>query len=603
VKGISMNIRGLVRSAAVVALIVTSFSAARSAGADARLAWMEIDGALAERPGPFAWLGGQMTPTLTGVVGKLDAVAGDASVDGVVLRVKSPAWNAAQIAEVGAALQRVRAAGKTVHAFADIYEPGALRLASYADAALMQEGGAVFFPGLHMEEMFLAGTLAKVGAEADYVQVGDYKGASEMFANSEPSPEWNANISRLLDSMYGAMREEIKSNRGMSDRELDRAMEAAWYASGETAERVGLIDGELDRAELTAFLSEAYGDGVRYTLEYDPARRETSVDMGNPFAMLQMLSEDPKNEPERDTIAVVHIDGPIVDGESAPASALGGASVGAETIREALKEIEDEELVHGVVVRINSPGGSAIASENIWQGVKRVAATRPVWVSVGSMAASGGYYIAVAGDRIVASEHGIVGSIGVVGGKIALGGVYEKLDANVVSRSRGPRAGMFATGELWSESERALVRERMAETYELFTDRVRQGRSGIDLGKTAEGRLFTGRDAVALKMADEVGGLHDAIAGVASAAGVEGSHDVMHYPGPQSFDELLERFSGIFGVRGGVQVGAGSSPLAGAFRELLGEEAWGAARASMAALLQLREEPVLLTMPRVLIFR
>ena len=236
-KGIPMSIRGLVRSVAVVALIVTSSSGARFAEADARLAWMEIDGALAERPGPFAWLGGQMAPTLTGVVGKLDAVAGDSSVNGVVLRVKSPAWNAAQIAEVGAALKRVRAAGKKVHAFADLYEPGALRLASYADAALMQEGGAVFFPGLHMEEMFLAGTLAKAGAEADYVQVGDYKGASEMFANSEPSPEWDANISGLLDSMYEAMRAEMKANRGLSDRELDRAMKAAWYASGETAER------------------------------------------------------------------------------------------------------------------------------------------------------------------------------------------------------------------------------------------------------------------------------------------------------------------------------------------------------------------------------
>jgi len=596
VKGNPMSIRGLVRAAAVAVFIVTSAAAAR---ADVRLAWMEIDGALAERPGPFAWLGGQAEPTLTGVVGSLDAIAGDSSVDGVVLRVKSPAWNAAQIAEVGAALGRVRAAGKPVHAFADIYEPGALRLASYGDGVLMQTGGAVFFPGLHMEEMFLAGTLAKVGAEPDFVQVGDYKGASEMYANTEPSPEWDANISGLLDSMYEAMRAEMKSNRGLSDRALDRAMETAWYASGGTAKKAGLIDVELDRAELTSFLSERYGDGVRYTLEYDPSRRESSMDMSNPFAMLQMLSEEPRNDPDRDTIAVVHIDGPIVDGESSPASALGGASVGAETIREALKEIEDEELVRAVVVRINSPGGSAIASENIWQGVKRVAATRPVWVSVGSMAASGGYYIAVAGDRIVASEHGIVGSIGVVGGKIALGGVYEKVDANVVSRSRGPWAGMMATDSVWSEAERALVRERMVETYELFADRVRAGRPGIDLGKTAEGRLFTGRDAVALKMADEVGGLHDTIAGAASAAGLEGSYDVLHYPGPQSFDEFLERISGMFGVRAGVE----SSPLAGAFRELLGEEAWVAVRASAAALLQLREEPVLLTMPRALIFR
>ena len=253
-----------------------------------------------------------------------------------------------------------------MHAFSDIYEQGTLRLASYADEVILQQGGAVFFPGIYMEEMFLANTLEMIGVTADYVQIGDYKGADEMLMNAQPSPEWEENISQLLDTLYEALREEMKTNRGLSDKRLDDAMERAWYADGTTAITHGLIDAEIDRLELNDHLRAAYGEAVQYDLSYDPSRATVKLDMANPFAMLRKLSEEPKNVPERDTIAVIHIDGPIIDGESQPETAFGGGSVGAVTIRKALKEIEDEDLIKGVIVRINSPGGSAIASENIW---------------------------------------------------------------------------------------------------------------------------------------------------------------------------------------------------------------------------------------------
>src|SRR5690606_7120002 len=135
-----------------------------------------------------------------------------------------------------------------------------------------------------------------------------------------------------------------------------------------------------------------------------------------------------------------------------------------------------DDLIKGVIIRINSPGGSATASEVIWRGVQRVAAKKPVWVSVGSMAASGGYYIAVAGDKIYVTPSGIVGSIGVVGGKISMGGLYDLLHVNVVERARGPRADLFSSSQPWTDQQRAFVRDKMAETYDLFTRRVAQGR-------------------------------------------------------------------------------------------------------------------------------
>ncbi len=582
------------RTALLTALTAATLTTAVPATADVRLAWMELGGGLAERPGPFDWLTGENTTTLTDLVGRFDEIAEDDRIDGVVLRLKSPAWNAAQVAEVGAAIHRVRDAGKTVHTFSDIYDPGALRLASYTDDVILQQGGAVFFSGMYVEEMFLADTLEMVGAEADFVQIGDYKGANEMFVNDAPSEAWDENFSQLLDSLYGAMREEMRENRDLSKKELDAAMEAAWFADGVRAISVGLIDREMDRADLSEYLREAHDDDVRFDTSYDPSRATASMDVSNPFALLQMLTREPANEAVRDTIAVLHIDGAIVDGESQPASAFGGGTVGGETIRDALKEIGEDDDIRGVVVRINSPGGSAIASENIWQGVRRVAETKPVWVSVGSMAASGGYYIAVAGDKIYMSESGIVGSIGVVSGKIVIDGLYDKLGINVVGRGRGPNADLFSPTKLWTDSQRELMRSRMTETYDLFASRVKDGRRGIDLGRTAEGRLFAGEKAVKLKMADKVGGLHDAIHDLASDVGLEGEFDVLHYPGPQSFEDLMENLTGIFGVQ---------SPELAALRELVGEASWTAIRDAMTALTQLRTEPVLLVSPRALIFR
>jgi protease-4 len=325
--------------------------------------------------------------------------------------------------------------------------------------------------------------------------------------------------------------------------------------------------------------------------------------MSNPFALLDMFASAGERGPTGPTIALLHIDGPIVDGESKPGGLMGEASVGSLTIRKALAEIEASDLVKGVVVRINSPGGSAIASESIWQGLRRVAESRPVWVSVGSMAASGGYYIAVAGDKMYVNPSSIVGSIGVVGGKIAMGGVYDKLKIHVVERARGPRASIMSSVAPWNDEQRALVRSRMQETYDLFTKRVATGRPGIDLAATAEGRLFDGRRAIDLKMADQIGGVEDAIRELAVAVGLpEGAYDVLDYPAPPTLTEVLSDAMERFGM-GASAPGVGLDAIAAGVRDVVGPRAWPSLRDAAAALLQLRKEPVILASPRVLLFR
>lgn len=567
----------------------------------ARVGLVELEGTPAEQPSPLAWLFGDEHPTLRVVVEGLRAAAQEDDLKAVVIRLKDAELGRTQIEEIGAAMKGLRAAGKKVHVMAEAYGPGELLLGSYADEVIIQAGGPVSLPGLYMEEMFLADTLAWIGLKAELIQVGDYKGANEMMTRAAPSPAWDQNISQLLDSIYANMRSQLKEGRSLSDGELDEAMERAWMAEADTAKAVKLVDTVVDLPELSEHLEKAYGAEISWDSTVVKKKGEAAMDVANPFAILATLSKKPDHRPKRDSIAVLHIEGPIVDGKSGAGGLFGGeGSTGSRTIRNALEEVRDEDRIKGVVVRINSPGGSATASEVIWQGLRRVAEKKPVWVSVGSMAASGGYYCAVGGDRIYVNPTSIVGSIGVVGGKIAMEGLYEKLKLNVVSRSRGPKAAMFRSSEPWSAEEVAAVRRKMQETYDLFTKRVTAGRKGIELGKTAEGRLFTGNIAISNKMADKVGGLEDAVKDLAGQVGLD-EYDVMDYPGPKSFEQFIEEmFGGVNARAGGVRGPVGE--LATAAEQLLGPAKWRQVRWGLEALMQLREQRVMLTMPSAIVF-
>lgn len=568
---------------------------------------LEIEGALKERPAaasPFA--SSKHSETLRGLIAALREAAARTDLKGVVIKLKEPQLKTSQIEELGQAMTALRAAGKKIHLYAYGYDTSELLLGSYADEVIVQTGGGVSLPGVYMEEMYLADTLAWAGVKADYVQIGDYKGASETMVNSKPSEPWNQNIEQLLDGLYGQVRTTLKAGRKMNDAKLDAAMAEAAWATADDAKRLGLVDSIVDLPALGDHLKAAYGSDIAWN---DNLLKDstTKLDTSNPFALFSALMTKKDEKPKRDTLAIVHIDGAIIDGDSTSGGLLGGgSSVGSLTIRRALSQIEDEPLIKGVLVRIDSPGGSAIASEVIWQGLRRIADKgKPVYVSVGSMAASGGYYIAVAGQKIYVNPSSIVGSIGVVGGKLALGGLYEKFKLNVVSRSRGPRGMLMASAPAWSESDRAYIRQKMTETYTVFTGRVTQGRPGIDLKATAEGRLFTGQRALDMNMADAIGGVEDALAGLATAVNLNaGSYDTMDYPQPKGLEETLQDLFGQFASAPSVNA---PSPLlrdaAAAARQLLGPQAWSSLQSSLEAFAQLRTEPVILAAPRAIIVR
>ncbi len=571
------------------------------AAAAPSVAVLEIKGTPAEmqQTGLF---GDGNTQTLLGLVETLDTLAVDDDFSGVLIRLKDAALGYTQVEELSAAIRRIREAGKRVDLFAEGYGTTELLLGAHADKVLLQKGGMVSFPGLFMEEMFLADTLSFVGVKAQLVQVGDYKGANEQMTRTAPSPQWDQNISSLLDGLYGNMRSDIMDGRGLSDEQLDEAMKIAWMANGAEAIQSGLIDAEVDLPTLPDWLKTVYGEPVKSV--NDPyASRRAKLDFSNPFAILSQLGKSSEIRVTQPTIAVLHINGTIMDGDSSSGGLFGGGStVGSRTIRNAIEQIMKEDLIKGVIVRVDSPGGSAIASEVMWQGLERLKTKKPVWVSVGSMAASGGFYVLSAGDKVFVNPSSIVGSIGVVGGKFSMGELYEKARVHIVERSRGPMAGLFGSSEAWNTQELELVRDRMVQTYDLFTSRVEAGRPGIDLSRTAEGRLFVGSDAVNLNMADALGGLDDAVNQLAAQVDLS-DFEVVHYPAPPSFEKMLEQMFGGFLHAPSVSADIAPGSVGAMLRGVLGEQRYRSVVDSLNGITLLQREPVLLVNPRTIIVR
>ncbi len=567
------------------------------AGDDVTLAVIEISGSPAEVEVGYTWLGDGAS-TLLGLINTIDTLAYDKEFDGLVIRLKDSALSVTQVEEIGQAIERYRDTDKKVHVFAEAYGTSDLLLGAFADEIILQAGGYISFPGLHMEEMYMADTLSWVGVQAQLVQVGDYKGANETMTRSAPSAAWDENISGLLDGMYANIRSILMNGRGMTDRQLDAAMRVVWAASGEEAIEVDIIDTVVDLPLFKEHLEEEYGEDINWVS--DPyAVTESGVDFSSPLSIFgAFMSESGPVHVDHPTIAVLHINGTIIDGDSTSGGMFGGgSSVGSRTIRNTIENILNEELIEGVIVRVNSPGGSAIASEVMWQGIERLKSEKPVWVSVGNMAASGGYYVLVAGDKVFVNPSSIVGSIGVVGGKYAMGELYDKAKVHIVERSRGPMGDLFSASNPWDAGQLALMRTEMKKTYDLFTSRVEAGRQGIDLDQTAEGRLFVGSDAVENNMADEIGGLDDAIN--ALAAEIEmGDFDVVHFPQPPSFEDMILNSFGQFLQSPAKTIGA--SQIEVTLRTLLGDQRYGAVVDTLNALSLLRDEKVLLVSPRAI---
>ena len=567
--------------------------------------WIELNSTLREAPLPFAWVSEEdMGESLGNVLDRIETVRDDPDYAGLVIFLDQPSLTLPQCTAIAEAIRSAREAGKTVMTFAEVYDLRDYIIASAADSVLLQKKGSVELSGIAVEEMYLAGMFEKIGVKPDLMQVGKYKGADETFMREQPSAAWDENFDALLDGLYSESIRSIMEGRGLTRDEVEALFKSSWAMKDTELLARRAVDQLVDR-DLIDVTEVAFGEWFEWDTEF--GQTGTSIDPNNPFALFSMLFQEPQLNTTQPTIAVIHADGPISSGDSSIGDGLFSSdSIGSRTLVGALEDALYDENIRGAVLRLDSPGGSALASEVIWQAVREFGQEKPIYAVVGSMAASGGYYIVCGTDQIYVQPHSILGSIGVVGGKITLGGLYDWAGVNIVRRSRGPGGDLFNSVEPFNDEQRQTVHQALTMIYDQFVERVESGRGDRlpEVSTVAEGRLFTGSQSVANGLADRIGGVDQAVVDLAVQLELaEGEYDVIDLPAPMSLNEY---FGSLFGAQAASPL-ALSVPEAPAFlataRELLGPAAWKSVSRSMRGLLMLQHEPVLLMMPTAIVVK
>ena len=497
--------------------------------------------------------------SLYDLVDRIDLVRHDDSVQGLVVRIDSMSGGWAKAQEIRQALQRVRDAGKHVYCHMDGGGNLECYVASVAERIAVHPAAMLYLIGIRGEVMFWKGLLDKIGVKGDMVQVGEFKGAIEPMISTEASESFRESVDGILDDYMRQLVSGIATGRGLKPEAVRGLIDQGPF-SPRRAQKAGLVDEISSYEDMIDVIEKQEKRTLEMVRDYGMRRKATAG--LNPQQLLQQLmgmGGPPAVSPSGgDKIAVLYAVGPIVKGDP-DGVLIGESTVISGRIAALIRKLRDEPSVKAIVLRVESPGGSAQASDMIWSELRKADEVKPVIVSLSDVAASGGYYIAAAGRKVFASEGTLTGSIGVMGGKIVIDGLLEKLGLNVEVFERGKNSGMDSMVDEFSPAQRAIVRELMTATYELFVQRVSAGRSisEADVKKMAQGRVWTGHQALGGKLIDEIGGLSDAIAAAKEAAGIpeDATPKVVRLPKPRSIVEFFLAGSGS---------GAAMPPIPGA---------------------------------------
>jgi len=505
------------------------------------IAHIALRGEVLSSPPEFSFFAGQTQGmTLREWLQRLAKARNDENIQAVALEVDSPEMNWAQAQELADAVLRLSAV-KCVYAHMTSGGAVSYLVASAGRELTMDPAGELTITGLATEMMFFRGTLDWIGVEPQLFQIGRYKGAAEPMTRTGPSDELKDEYGRILDDLYDQLCGQIARQRGLTVPHVRNAVDNGPF-SAQSARQYNLVNGLVERAAWKQHVvDKVTAKGAASALWHADygAKEPQKLDFGNPFAVLGMLMGAKAEPATKDpTVAIIHADGVIVDGQSA-SGFFGGQMVGDRTMIHCFEQVAKDDNVKAVIFRIDSPGGSALASEMIYQAVRKCAAKKPVVASIVGVGGSGGYYIALGAQKIIADPSAITGSIGVVGGKLATTGLMAKLGISTHVISRGQNAGLW-TSRPWDDREQKIVKDLMERTYRTFTSRVRQGRGPRvkDIDAVAQGRVFTARQAVTNGLIDEVGGLREALLAAHKAAGIESSN-ILVLPRPKTLADVL----------------------------------------------------------------
>ena len=492
---------------------------------------LELGGNYVEAPAasPLARLAGDSSQPFISLLSTFAMAERDDRLSTVVLRIQPLEIGWGKADEIREAIGRLKEKG--IHTAAqleiqDFSANKALFVASAADEIFVSPGSAVPLVGMAAEYLFLGGFWEKVGIDFEVARAGRYKSAVEIFTERTMSPASREMADSLLDDTYERFVGALASGRNLTREAVLEAIDRGSVRS-QRLEALGLIDGELHLDQLVA----RFGDDVVSHADY------ARVDP-------KSLGFEAKAE-----FALIYGTGAVVQGHSGDSPLRSSPVFASDTISRAILDAAEDSAISAIVLRIDSPGGSALASELIWRAIDRAREKgKPIIASFSDVAASGGYYVAAGADAIVADPGTLTGSIGVFALRPAIGGLLEKLEIGVDSLTRGRHADFLLSSEKLSPAALARLQTSVLDTYQLFLTRVSDGRDlPIErVDEIGQGRVWTGRQAFENGLVDELGGLYTAVRRAKTAVGLAETDDVVLVPFPKqrSFSEqLIEAFS------------------------------------------------------------
>jgi len=470
-------------------------------------------------------------PSLLEVLTTLDVASRDPDVEGILLRLDGAPGGMARALAVRRAVAEA-SARKPVVAYGESFSATDYLIASAAREIWAPPAGGIGLVGLRMDAFFLRAAFDKLGVRADVLRVGSHKGAGETFTRTGMSPEQREQMEALLDDWYDALVAAIAEGRGRTPDEV-----RAWIDRGPHRALAAAEEGWLDACR---YPDEAQDEIVARTPGAESPDDLRVVDAG---AYHTLRAGEPGWRPlvsDLPRVAYVVASGAIRRGR-------GFRGVAADPFRQLFERLRRDEGVRGIVLRIESPGGDALASDLLWRSIMITRKDKPVVVSLGDVAASGGYYLAAAGDAVLAESGTLTGSIGVVGGKLDVSGLYERLGIGRESLERGARAGLESETRGFTPDEREALRGEMRGLYDLFVDRVAEGR-GLPrdgVARCAQGRVWSGERARGHGLVDALGGPLEALVELRRRAGLTPGERILLEIHPR-----LPRFEGLRSLAG-----------------------------------------------------
>ncbi len=506
---------------------------------------LTLKGEITEAPSPLALDGRPAVDNLKSILDTLARARDDKAVKGLVLRVRDLKLGWAKSHELRQAIKDFRSSGKKAVAVLEMASNADYLVATAADEVVMPESGWLMLKGLAAEVTFYKTLFDRAGIKAETIQVGDYKGAGEPYSRTRMSPEFREEVGSVLNDSYALMTEAIAARQGITQDAARGLIDGGPYTP-EAARKVGLVNRIAYTDQIETEVAKGLGlTSYKLDTKYGKAPRETLdfSGLGGFLKMMQMLSGESAKKPASKTpkIALIYATGMIQAGKSSDATILGTAVMGSDTIIKHLKQAEKDETIKAIVLRVDSPGGSALASDLMWREITRI--EKPIVASMSDVAASGGYYISMGCDKIYAEPGTLTGSIGVISVKLAVGGLLEKIGVTTDTVTVGKNGTFNSTIAPWTDSERAAMRRLSEEVYHQFVAKAAKGRNltFAQLEKKAGGRVYTGRQAKAEGLVDEIGTLADAISAAKSLAKIEAGTEteLLVLPKPQSILESL----------------------------------------------------------------